>query len=98
MTTSEATIAVRVKPGSSRTRVGGAYPGPFGDAVIVAVSARAVDGAATNAAIDAVARAIGVKSRHIRVASGLTSRDKLFTIADPPADLTSRIAGLLADA
>ena len=34
-----ATIAIRVKPGASRTTVGGAYDGPYGPARVVAVNA-----------------------------------------------------------
>jgi len=48
-------VAIRVRPGASRTRVGGAY----GERLVVAVGARAVDGAATEAALDAVAEACG---------------------------------------
>ena len=45
-------ISIRVRPGASRTHVGGSYDG----ALIVAVSQRAVDGKATEAALAAVAR------------------------------------------
>lgn len=90
------TIAVRVKPGSSRERVGGRYPGPYGDAVVVSVTARAVDGAATRAALEAIAAALGCKPRQMRVAAGHTSRDKLIAVSDPPADLVDRARTLLA--
>ncbi|HEY0486498.1 MAG TPA: hypothetical protein VGD72_09640 [Mycobacteriales bacterium] len=40
------TVAVRVEPGASRTRVGGRYDGSRGPAPVVAATARAVDGAA----------------------------------------------------
>jgi uncharacterized protein YggU (UPF0235/DUF167 family) len=85
------TLAIRVRPGSSRTAVGGRYDGPFGPALVVAVQAPAVDGRATEAAVRAVARALGVKPRSVRVKVGETSRDKLLEIADPPADLGQRI-------
>ena len=39
--TSVATVAVRVKPGASRNRIGGRYEGPYGTAVVVAVTVRA---------------------------------------------------------
>ncbi len=89
------TIAVRVKPGSSRERVGGRHPGPYGDAVVVAVTARAVDGAATQAALKAMAAALGCRLRQVRLAAGRASRDKLIAVSDPPADLADRVRTLL---
>jgi uncharacterized protein YggU (UPF0235/DUF167 family) len=91
-----ATIAIRVKPGASRTAVGGSHPGPYGDAVIVAVGARPVDGQATEAALKALARAIGVRASTVRLKAGAASRDKLVELADPPDDLPDRVAELLA--
>ncbi|MCR6648185.1 MAG: DUF167 domain-containing protein [Cellulomonas sp.] len=75
-------VAIRVKPGASRTRVGGAY----GDALVVAVSARAVDGAATEAALAAVADAFGVRRRHVDLVTGATSRDKVVELDDAALD------------
>lgn len=92
----DASVPIRVKPGSSRTRVGGAHPGPYGEAVIVAVTARPVDGAATEAAVAAMASALGVKPRQIRVIAGHTSRDKLLSIAPPVGDVPARVTALLA--
>ena len=85
------TVAIRVRPGSSRTAVGGRYDGPFGPALVVAVQAPAVEGRATEAAVRAVAQALGVKPRTVRVMAGESSRDKLLQIADPPADLATRV-------
>jgi uncharacterized protein YggU (UPF0235/DUF167 family) len=56
--------------------VGGAY----GDALVVRVAARAVDGAATEAALRAVARALGVRRRDVALVTGATSRDKLVEV------------------
>lgn len=86
-------VAVRVRPGASRTRVGGRY----GDRLVVAVSARAVDGAATEAALTAVADALGVRRRHVALVTGATSRDKVVEIDEGVADdaLRARVAGLL---
>ncbi|KMM45170.1 hypothetical protein CWIS_12235 [Cellulomonas sp. A375-1] len=75
-------VAIRVKPGASRTRVGGAY----GGALVVAVSARAVDGAATEAALAAVADAFGVRRRHVDLVTGATSRDKVVELDDTALD------------
>ncbi len=88
-------IAIRVRPGASRTRVGGTY----GERLVVAVAARAVDGAATEAALAALADALGVRRRHVTLVSGTTSRDKLVEVDDTAADepaLKARLATLLA--
>jgi uncharacterized protein len=87
-------LAVRVRPGASRTRVGGRY-GEGPDApLVVAVSARAVDGAATRAVLEAVADALGVRPRQVSLVRGQTSRDKLLEIDGPPADLDERVENL----
>lgn len=88
-------VAIRVRPGASRTRVGGRY----GDRLVVAVSARAVDGAATAAALEAVADALGLRRRLVSLVSGATSRDKVLEVADEHVDQTvrGRLAALLAE-
>ena len=89
-------VAIRVRPGASRTRVGGAY----GERLVVAVGARAVDGAATEAALDAVAKAFGVRRWAVTLVAGATSRDKVVQIelADDAAavEAQARLVGLLA--
>jgi uncharacterized protein YggU (UPF0235/DUF167 family) len=74
-------IAIRVKPGSARPGVGGGHDG----ALIVRVSARAVDGKATEAALAAVAAAFGVRRDAVRLVSGASSRSKVIDVdaADP---------------
>jgi uncharacterized protein len=77
-------IKVRVRPGASRTKVGGRY-GP--DSLVVAVTAKAVDGAATEAVLRAVADALGVPRRAVRLVLGATARDKVLEVgAESPAD------------
>ncbi|MGB3414267.1 MAG: DUF167 domain-containing protein [Microbacteriaceae bacterium] len=71
-------FAIRVKPGSSRNRVGGNHDG----ALIVSVSARAIDGKATEAAFTLLARALGCKSSELRLVSGQTSRTKIIEAPD----------------
>jgi hypothetical protein len=90
------TVAVRVKPGSRREYVGGSYPGPHGPAVIISVQARAVDGAATEAARRALAAAIGVRLEAVTLRAGQTSKNKLFAISPPPENLGARIRTLLS--
>jgi uncharacterized protein len=74
-------VTVRVRPGSARPGVGGEH----GGALVVRVSARAVDGAATNAALAAVAEAFGVSRRAVTLVTGATSRTKIIDVdgADP---------------
>jgi uncharacterized protein len=88
------TFPLRVKPGAARTAVGGVYAGPYGDALVVFVHAPPVGGRATDAALSAVAKALGVRRRALAVRAGHTSRDKLVAITDPPTDLTERLAAL----
>jgi len=78
-----------VKPGAGRTRVGGRY----GEAtLVVAVQARAVDGKATAAALEALAKALGCPSRDVTLVSGTTSRTKVVEVPD---GLTEAVAALL---
>ena len=86
-------VAIRVKPGSSRTAVGGRHGGT--DAIIVAVTARAVDGKATEAALRAIAAAFGVRRAAVTLVTGATSRDKVVDIDGDAAELAGRRAALL---
>jgi uncharacterized protein YggU (UPF0235/DUF167 family) len=88
------TVAVRVKPGAGRARVGGRYEGPLGPAVVVAVGAPPVDGRATEATRLALARALGVRPGTVALRSGAASRDKLFIVTEPPTDLAERVRAL----
>lgn len=80
------TVPVRVKPGTSRTRVGGRYDGAHGAALVVAVSAPAVGGRATEAARRALAKALGLRPSAVSLRTGAASRDKLFLVAVAAAD------------
>jgi len=84
-------VPIRVKPGASRTRVGGAH----GDRLVVAVGARAVDGAATEAALAAVAEAFGVRRRAVTLVTGATSRDKVVEVDVPDEPAASALLGRL---
>jgi uncharacterized protein len=83
-------ITIRVKPGSARPGVGGEHDG----ALIVRVSARAVDGKATEAALTAIAVSFGLRRGAVRLVSGAASRTKVVDIdaGDP------RILAALLDA
>ena len=87
-------LAIHVKPGSSRTKVGGRH----GHALNVSVAARAVDGKATEAALDAVAAAFCVPRRDVSLVTGATSRDKLVEIDGDETALAGRRDALLNNA
>lgn len=91
---SVATVVVRVKPGSSRARVGGRHDGPHGPALVVAVNAPATEGRATEAARRALAGALGLRAGAVRLRTGSASRDKVFVVDDPPPDLDQRLSAL----
>ena len=70
-------ITIRVRPGSTRPGVGGEQAG----ALVVRVSAPAVDGRATQAALAAVADAFGVRRDAVTLVTGKTSRTKVVEVA-----------------
>jgi uncharacterized protein (TIGR00251 family) len=84
-------VAIRVKPGSARTAVGGRH----GDALVVSVTARAVDGKATEAALRAVAEAFDVRRREVSLVTGAASRDKVVEIDGEAGRLAGRRDALL---
>jgi uncharacterized protein YggU (UPF0235/DUF167 family) len=85
-------IAIRVHPGASRARVGGWRAEPGHERVLgVWVMQRAVDGKATQAALDAVADGLGVRRRSVRLVTGARARVKVVEICDPPPDLDGRL-------
>jgi hypothetical protein len=90
----ELVVAVRVKPGASRTRVGGCHQGASGPALVISVTAPAVDGRATEAARRALADALAVRPAAVALHRGATSRDKLFTV---PAGVAHRVRTLRDD-
>ncbi|HEX2824516.1 MAG TPA: DUF167 domain-containing protein [Streptosporangiaceae bacterium] len=80
-------ITVRVRPGSSRPGVGGEHDG----ALVVRVSARAVDGQATAAALDAVAAAFEVRRQAVTLVSGASSRTKVVEVAGADPAVLDRL-------
>jgi uncharacterized protein len=70
-------VTIRVRPGSKRPGVGGS----LGDALVVRVGQRAIDGKATEAALAAVADAFGLPRNAVSLVTGVTSRTKVVQIA-----------------
>lgn len=87
-------ITIRVHPAASRARIGDWRAEPGHDRVLgVWVAQRAVDGKATQAAMDAVADQLGVRRRSVRLVTGARARVKVIEVSDPPDDLTARLSG-----
>lgn len=88
-------VTIRVKPGASRTKVGGAYGDPA--ALIVAVQAQPVDGQANASVIEAVATALEIRKSEVTVVPGHTGRTKILAIeTNEVQSLQARIDELLA--
>jgi len=87
-------ITIRVRPGSARPGVGGEHDG----ALVVRVSARAVDGQATQAALAAVAAAFGVRRRDVTLVAGASSRTKIVDIAGCDPAILERLLAQTAAA
>ena len=91
-------VSVRVKPGASRTKVGGRYGEAIDgqDAVlIVFVAQRAVDGAATEGVLKAVAKAFGLRRADVELVNGVTRRTKVLELRGEDSGLTARLTELL---
>ena len=84
-------LTIRVTPGSRRTEVGGAHDG----ALVVKVRERAVEGRATDAALVALADALGVPRRAVSLVHGATSRIKVVDIDGDDSMLEARVAALM---
>jgi len=80
-------VVIRVRLGASRTVVGGSHDG----ALVVRVSARAVDGQATDAALTAISKALRVPCRAVVLVSGATSRTKVVEIPDASRDAVAAL-------
>lgn len=82
-------FAVRVRPGARREAVGGRY----GDALVVAVTAPAVEGKANDALRKALAKAFGVRRQDVVIVAGERSRDKVVDVPGTPERLDELFRG-----
>jgi uncharacterized protein (TIGR00251 family) len=87
------TLTIRVTPAASRTQVGGA----LGEALRVRVTAPAVDGRATDAALRAIADAFDVRPHAVTLVHGHASRTKTITIEGETGPLAERLRALLVE-
>jgi uncharacterized protein YggU (UPF0235/DUF167 family) len=98
-------VSVRVKPGASRTKVGGQYGEALagqgeptagqGAVLIVFVAQRAVDGAATEGVMKAVAKAFGLRRADVELVRGHTARTKVLELTGDERGLSARLVELL---
>ncbi|WP_219417131.1 DUF167 family protein [Pseudonocardia nigra] len=88
-------VAVRVRPGARAEHVGGRWDGPRGPALLVAVRARAVEGAANAAVLAAVAGAFDLRRGEVELVSGARSRDKVLALDGDETRLRARLGELL---
>ncbi|MDA1010422.1 MAG: DUF167 domain-containing protein [Chloroflexi bacterium] len=83
-----ARITVRLTPRASREQIVGVRDG----ALLVRVTAPPVDGAANEALVRLLAKALSVPNRDVRIVSGSTSRTKVVEVAAlDAAEITERL-------
>ncbi len=82
------TLRVRVNPRSSHSRITG-----WQDGVLhIKLTAPPVEGAANKAAVEFLAKTLGVRKSQVTLVSGQTGRDKTFEVAGlAPEELHRRI-------
>jgi uncharacterized protein len=88
-------LSVRVRPGARRDAVGGSWAGPRGPALVVAVPARAIEGAANTAVVAALAAAFGLRRGDVEIVTGARSRDKVVALRGDRAEMDARLAELM---
>ena len=88
-------LEIRVRPNSSRNKVGGSIGEP--PRLIVAVQAPAVDGKANQAVIKQLAEAFDLRARDFTIVFGELGRDKRLLIDGDHKALTARLEELLGE-
>ena len=81
-------IEIRVRPNSSRNKVGGTVGDP--PRLVVAVQAPAVDGKANEAVIKELAKAFDCRARDLTIVYGELGRDKRLLITGDVAVLEKK--------
>ena len=88
-------LEIRVRPNSSRNKVGGTVGEP--PRLVVAVQAPAVDGKANAAVIKELALAFNLKSRDFTIVHGELARDKQLLVKGDEIELAKRLEELSGD-
>lgn len=88
-------LEIRVRPNSSRNKVGGSVGDP--PRLVVAVQAPAVDGKANQAVIKELALAFGLRARDFTIVYGELGRDKRLLINGDEKTLQVKLEELIAE-
>jgi uncharacterized protein (TIGR00251 family) len=88
-------LEIRVRPNSSRNKVGGSVGDP--PRLVVAVQAPAVDGKANQAVIKELAAALNLRARDFTIVFGELGRDKRLLVEGEEKALQTRLEELLGE-
>ena len=88
-------LEIRVRPNSSRNKVGGLVGEP--PRLVVAVQAPAVDGKANQAVIKQLADAFNLRARDFTIVFGELGRDKRLLVEGDEKTLQARLEELMGD-
>ncbi|CAN2227186.1 COG1872 Uncharacterized conserved protein [Candidatus Nanopelagicaceae bacterium] len=88
-------LEIRVRPNSSRNKVGGSVGEP--PRLVVAVQAPAVDGKANQAVIKELASAFGIRARDFTIVYGELGRDKRLLIEGDEKTLQGKLEELIGE-
>lgn len=88
-------LEIRVRPNSSRNKVGGTVGDP--PRLVVAVQAPAVDGKANQAVIKVLAAAFNLRARDFTIVFGELGRDKRIIVEGDEAALQAKYEELKGD-
>ncbi len=87
-------VAVRVTPRSAKPGVGGWRTGADGrEALEIRVAEAPADGAANDAVVKLLAKALGISRSQVAIISGLTGRNKRVATPFEPSELRRRLGG-----
>ncbi len=86
---------IRVRPNSSRNKVGGSTGEP--PRLVVAVQAPAVDGKANQAVIKELASAFNLRARDFTIVYGELGRDKRLLVEGDEKTLQARLEDLMGE-
>ena len=86
-------LEIRVRPNSSRNKVGGSVGEP--PRLVVAVQAPAVDGKANASISKVLADAFDVRARDVRIVTGETNRDKSIEIVGDEKTIEETLTRLI---